>query len=323
MIAPPQPGDRIDHYRVDRLVARSGMASIFRGTDIRNGGLVAIKIPHPERECDVVFFDRFQREGEIGRKLDHPGIVKVLTHDDPRGRVCMVMEWVEGRPLREILDEEKKLSPERAVRIALQVCEALAYIHEQGVVHHDLKPENIMVDENDCIKLIDFGIAGEARTRWSLFGKFTKAMGTPDYASPEQIRGKRGDARSDVYSLGAILYELLTGEVPFSGSDPVVAMNQRLLTEPEPPREINPEISPQLQEIVLQALESQPDYRYATAREFACDLLHPQDVKVEERIALRNGRHAMKEGNVSWSYAALALIPILILGLLLLVARQH
>jgi serine/threonine-protein kinase len=323
MIASPHPGDRVGPYRIDSLVKSGGMASVFRGTDTRTDHPVAIKIPHPQMEADVLFFDRFHREAEIGRTLDHPGVVKVLPEEDS-GRVCMIMEWVEGRPLREILDEEKKLSPERAGRIARGVCDALGYIHSHGVVHRDLKPDNIMVDGHDRIKLIDFGIAGQAGVRRLTFTKFTKAMGTPDYVSPEQVKGKRGDARSDVYSLGAILYEMVTGEVPFQAPNPLTALNQRLLAAPPPPREIDPEISPQLEEIIYRALEREPAHRYAIAREFAWDLEHPDQVGVEERRESRNLRASrVPSKGFNWSYVALALIPIVIFALLLLVARQQ
>src|ERR1035437_1232779 len=260
-------GDQLDHYRLDAVAARSGMASIYRGTDLTTGRTVAIKVPHPEMECDPVLFDRFIREEEIGKKLDHPGVVKVLG-DEERSRRYMVMEWVDGRLLRQILNEEKKLPSERAIRITVALCKALDYIHSQGVVHRDLKPENIMVDKEDHVKLIDFGIAANAGSRRLTFAKLTQAMGTPDYISPEQVKGKRGDARSDIYALGVMFYEMLTGKVPFTGPNPFVIMNERLLNNPIPPREVNPEISPELQEIIYRALERDPKKRYATAREF-------------------------------------------------------
>lgn len=206
------PGDQLDHYQITNLVARSGMASIYRATDTRNGRAVAIKIPHPEVEADPALYDRFKREEEIGSTLDHPGVMKVFL-DDNRSQVYMVMEWVEGRLLRKILDEEPKLPQERVIPLTLRILDALGYIHSKGVVHRDLKPENIMVDQNDAIKIIDFGIAGSAKSRRLTFAKLSQTMGTPDYISPEQVKGKRGDARSDLYALGVMLYEMLVGKV--------------------------------------------------------------------------------------------------------------
>jgi len=158
-----EAGAQIDSYRIDAPVARSGMASIFRATDLRDNRVVALKIPHPDMEADPILFDRFQREAGIGERLNHPGVMRVFAVQK-RSRVYMVMEWCEGRLLREILSEGK-MSQDRAIRIAIEVLEALEYIHENGVIHRDLKPENIMVDANDNIKLIDFGIAGDSAAR--------------------------------------------------------------------------------------------------------------------------------------------------------------
>ena len=317
------PGTQLDHYRLENLVARSGMASIYRATDLQSGRPVAIKIPHPEVEADPLFYDRFKREEEIGKKLDHPGVMKVYGHDD-HSRVYMVMEWVDGRLLRQILIENKKLPIERAIRITLGICEALEYIHSKGVVHRDLKPENIMVDANDHVKLIDFGIAGSAGMRRLTFAKLTQAMGTPDYISPEQVKSKRGDARSDIYALGVMLYEMLTGEVPFHGPNAFAIMNDRLLNNPVPPRELNQEISPQLQEIIYRAIERKPENRYASAREFAHDLRNPSEVGVAERPELRDWKtRRSPRGRQILFYVVLALIPVVIFGTMLFIAMHH
>jgi serine/threonine-protein kinase len=316
------PGDQLDHYRIVGLVARSGMASIFRGTDVRNDREVAIKVPHEEMEADPILFDRFKREEEIGKNLDHPGVVRGFD-DEERSRRYMVLEWVEGRLLRQILNEQKKLPTERAIRITLGLCDALDYIHSQGVVHRDLKPENIMVGPNDQVKLIDFGIAANAGSRRLTFAKLTEAMGTPDYISPEQVKGKRGDARSDVYSLGIMFYEMLTGKVPFTGPNPFVIMNERLLNNPIPPREVNPEISPQLQEIIYRALERDPNKRYPNAHEFALDLQHPEKVGIADRAELTNWKQRRSPvARQILFYVMLALIPVVVFGLMLLLARN-
>jgi len=317
-----EPGTQLDHYRIDKNVATSGMASIFHATDLRDGREVAIKVPHPEMESDTVLFERFRREEQIGRTMDHPGVMKVYDGGE-HTRVYMVMEWVHGRLLRQVLNETPKLPIERAVKIALGICDALEYIHTHGVVHRDLKPENIMVDEQDNIKLIDFGIAGNAGARRLTFANFSQTLGTPDYISPEQVKGKRGDARSDLFALGVIFYEMLTGKVPYTGANPFAVMNDRLLNSPVPPREINPEISPQLQEIVYRALERDPRNRYASAHQFKLDLQHPENVGVAERTEEKK----WKKRRSAWPgkllfYAILVLIPVLILGLMIYVARH-
>jgi len=327
LMTTPEIGETLDHYRLDAMVARSRMSTLFKATDLRDGRQVAIKIPHEELEADPVLLERFRREEEIGQELDHPGVVKTFDGEE-RSRVYMVIEWVEGRLLRSILnqkcrDEGCRMPVERAVKIALGICDALDYMHKHGVVHRDLKPENIMVDGDDRIKLIDFGIAMKEDARRLTFVNLSSTLGTPDYISPEQVKGQRGDQRSDIYALGVMLYEMLTGETPFSGPNPLAVMNERVLHDPRPARKLRAEISPQLQEILNRALERDPRHRYATAGEMAWDLEHPDQVGVEEderRLSL--GGLRLPGARKLMLYAGLALVPIVLFGLMLLLARR-
>jgi len=317
-----EPGQQLDSYRIDAQVARSGMATIYRATDMRDGRAVALKIPHPDMEADPILFDRFQREASIGERLNHPQVMRVYG-GEKRSRIYMVMEWCEGTLLRKILDAGR-ISQERALHITTGILDALDYIHANGVVHRDLKPENIMVDAHDGVKLIDFGIASDAGARRLTYANFTAALGTPNYISPEQVKGKRGDGRSDIYSMGVILYEMLTGKLPFTGPNPLAAMNDRLLNHPLPPRVADPSVSPQLQEVIYRALERDPRNRYARAAEFKHDLEHLDQVGVEDRDEIRNWhkRKAQLPRKIAY-YGALALIPVVLLLIMMLVAHHH
>jgi len=191
-------------------------------------------------------------------------------------------------------------------------------------VHRDLKPENIMVDPQDNIKLIDFGIASDSSARRLTYANFTATLGTPNYISPEQVKGKRGDGRSDIYAVGVILYEMLSNKLPFTGPTPLAAMNDRLLNHPMPPSVANPAISPQLQEVIYRAIERDPRNRYPSAHEFKRDLEHLNEVGVEDREELRNWqkRKAHLPRKILY-YGSLALIPVAILLLMVLLSHRH
>ncbi|HVZ83173.1 MAG TPA: serine/threonine-protein kinase [Terracidiphilus sp.] len=317
-----QPGAMLDHYKIEAVIAHTGMSELYRAVDTRDGRTVAVKVPLPEMEADPVLFERFKREEEIGQLLDHPGIVKTFNHEE-RSRPYMVMEWVEGRLLRAILNEQKKLPVERAVRITIGICDALDYMHKRGIVHRDLKPENVMVGPDDSIKLIDFGIAMKEDARRLTFVNLSSALGTPDYISPEQVKGHRGDQRSDIYAVGIMLYEMLTGRVPFAEPNPLAAMNERLMHDPKPVREIDPSLSPAIEEILRRALEQDPRHRYSTAHEMIWDLEHQEQVGVEERGVVTVGRGGQRKVNPKLLlYLALAVVPLALFAAMLLLAKR-
>jgi len=266
---------------------------------------------------DPAFSDRFRREEEIGESLNHPGLLKPVPDSD-RSQSYLVTEWFDGAPLRKVLAESKKLPQVRAVRIALNICDALEYIHGHGIVHRNLRPENILVDQADQIKLVDFGVAAKEGSQRLTFTNLAQLLGGSPYISPEELAGKRGDARSDIYALGMILYEMVTGSPSFARNETFERLNQH----PIPPSEIEPTISLQLQEVIYRALEREHKKRYASAHDMSRDLRHLDRVVVSQRAELLEWRSKKLESTKKvLLYTAVALIAVIII--ILLIAFSH
>jgi serine/threonine protein kinase len=260
------PGMVLDgRFDLIDLVSRSNMAAIFKAYDLKTGEAVAIKAPLLSVESDLGGFERFKREEEIGLTLDHPSVLKFIKVEGEKCRPYIVMEFLEGETLAERMARIKPMPEDEAARIVSGVCDALNYLYRRGIVHRDLKPQNIILCRDGSLRLIDFGLARTAKSRRLTFAGLTSVMGTPDYIAPEQVKGKRGDHQSDVYSLGAILYEMVTGATPFEGENPYVIMNMRLTGDPQAPRALNLHLTPTMEEIILHAMERSPGQRYLSA----------------------------------------------------------
>ena len=268
-------GEKLDRYQITDLLSRGGMGCVFKATDLESGGAVVLKVPHEHLESDIVFYERFLREEQIGRRLDHPGLVKVVGPAE-KSRLYLAMEFVPGRSLRALLSSDRRLPVERALGIARQLCAALSYMHDHGVVHRDLKPENVLLAPPDgTVKLLDFGIALLESARRLTWAGLSGVLGTPDYMAPEQIHGRRGDARTDLYALGTILYEMVTGHLPYEAPETMALLHAKTHLAPTPAKEYLPGIDPGLDALLSRALARDRRERYASASEMLVDLENP------------------------------------------------
>jgi serine/threonine-protein kinase len=315
-------GEKLDQYKITELIARSGMASILKATDTESGQTVALKVPYPQFESDVVFYERFRREEAIGQRLDHPNIIKVLT---PRrkSRMYIAMEYVEGNSLRALMRDKRPFAPERALGYARQVCGALVYMHGESVVHRDLKPENMLVTDAEQMKIMDFGIALDESARRLTWAGLSTTIGTPDYMAPEQISGRRGDARTDIYALGMILYEMLTANLPFEGANVYAVMKAKASQDPQPPTRWVPDLDPRLEEIVLHAIERTPRNRYASASEMLADLEEPSRVQPSGRAARLHPHTSWKRFRSMIMTGVFFVSLIAVVAMLVFLARRY
>jgi serine/threonine-protein kinase len=269
-----QPGDRIDRYEVLESLGQGAYAETYKALDIETGMTVVLKCPNPTLFSDPGLFQRYRRESQIAAKLDHPGVQRGVDLGADRTEPYLALEYVEGDNLRQrIRQGEGPLAIPTVIDWGRQLASALAYLHSHGIVHRDLKPENVLVSLDGELKIADFGTAlleGARRLTWKhLSGD---GLGTPDYMSPEQIQGERGDVRSDVYAWGVLMYEFLTGRVPFRGDNFLAVMAGHLQETPSPIRKLRHDVPPALEAIVVHAMRRQPEHRYQSVDDIVADL---------------------------------------------------
>lgn len=301
-----------DRYELGEILGFGGMSEVHLARDTRLHRDVAVKVLRADLARDPSFYLRFRREAQNAAALNHPAIVAVYDTGEaetPNGPLpYIVMEYVDGVTLRDIVHGEGPIPPRRAIEIIADACQALNFSHQHGIVHRDVKPANIMISKNNAVKVMDFGIARALADTGNSVTQTAAVIGTAQYLSPEQARGETVDARSDVYSLGCVLYEILTGEPPFIGDSPVAVAYQHVREDPIPPSRRHTGISPELDAVVLKALAKNPDNRYQTAAEMRTDLIRvhsgeaPEAPKVltdAERTSMMNSGPMLAQGGAA------------------------
>ena len=292
-----------NRYRLTEQIGMGGMAIVYRAIDLRTGHNVAVKVLRPEYNEDSEFISRFQREAEAASKMTHHNIVNLLDVGMDGENRYLVMEYVQGKTLKTVIQERGKLSPALAGQIAIRILSALEHAHRNGIVHRDIKPQNILVHADGHIKVADFGIARIANS--STLTKGDNVMGSVHYFSPEQARGEGANATSDIYSTGIVLYEMLTGRVPYDGDNPVAVAMQHLHATPVPIQNLAPDVPPALVRVCMKAMEKNPAMRYQTARDMAADLRAALEnrperpVYPEKDMDVQQPKPQVREDNIS------------------------
>jgi len=293
-----QPRRLDNRYELDGVVGRGGMAEVYRARDLRLDRVVAIKTLRADLARDHTFQARFRREAQSAASLNHPSIIAVFDTGEDRTEGTpvpyIVMEFVDGKTLRDVLRQDRRLLPERAMELTDGILRALDYSHRGGIVHRDIKPANVMITRNGDVKVMDFGIARAMADSAATMTQTAQVIGTAQYLSPEQARGERVDARSDIYSTGCVLYELLTGQPPFTGDSPVAIAYQHVREEPIPPSQIDPEIPRWADAIVLKAMAKDPAMRYQSAAEMRADIqraMSGMPVEAAQTMAMTGGQY--------------------------------
>ena len=326
-----------ERYRVLNRIGSGGMADVYCAEDLQLGRRVALKLLYRRFAEDEEFVERFRREASSAAGLQHPNVVAVYDRGEFDGTYYIAMEFLEGRSLKQLVRQDGALEPDRAIDLVIQILKAARFAHRRGIVHRDIKPHNVIVDDEGRAKVTDFGIARAGASDMTETGSI---MGTAQYLSPEQAQGHPVDARADLYSIGVVLYELLTGRVPFDAESAVTIALKQVSEEPVPPSHYNPAVSEQLEDVVMRALQKDPAYRFADAEEFIVALEQargiPPGTGEYTRIAPHTGTYPGLPGAVAelerqdrrnlrwlwWLLLALALIGIGIGAYVLLAPKK-
>jgi eukaryotic-like serine/threonine-protein kinase len=281
-----QIGDQFDRFQIQAHLARGGMSDIYRAYDVVSRREVVLKVPEPSMIGDPAQYERFQREMEVVTHLNHPAILKGLDAGQYNRTPYLATELVDGDSLRKIIETSAPFPPETAIQLFLKIAEGMAYCHANNVVHRDLKPENILVTTDGQPVIMDFGLALTKNAHRVTYSNLSVTMGTPDYMAPEQIEGQRGDVRTDIYALGTILYEMLSGQTPFTGDNNLAVMAQHMQGAIPRLDKVCPDVSPQLAAIVARCLQRDPGERYPNMQALIDALNHPEgvDVSILDRV---------------------------------------
>ena len=320
-----QPGELLDgRFKILGLLTRGGFSSVFKAVDGTTSEIVVVKTPLPHIESDPAGYSRYLSEAAIGQRLQHRGILRFIPLEERnKTRPYVATEYLEGETLWDRLQEVRIFPPEAALYFGARICDALEYLHDQNIVHCDLKPGNIMLCTDGSVRIMDLGLARQAAPRRLTLPGFSQRFGTPDYMAPEQVVGRSAGARTDIYGLAAVLYEMLTGHLPFEGESDLDRMNARLTGDPIAPRERNPNLSLEVEEIILHALARDPADRYPSAAAMKVDLEAPDRVIVTGRATrLRPPAPANIWVRRAWTTAIALLVPVVMFVLLFLALRH-
>jgi len=310
------PGSHVDQFEIVEELGEGAYAETYKARDTTTGGVVVLKLMNPNLVADPHNFQRFRREAKIVAELNHPNVLKSLDEERHRTEPYLVLEYVEGQNLREYAGTLGGPVPiATAIDWGRQLADALVYLHAHGIVHRDLKPENVLIAADGTLRITDFGTAlldGAKRLTWR---HLSESLGTPDYMSPEQIKGDRGDARSDIYAWGVLMYEVLTGRVPFSGDNWMATMAAHLQQDPKPLRSSRKDVPPALEAVVLKAMRRYPEHRYQTAEELRADLarldeLDPATFDLATEAPM-GGMAATESTQRLWAFVALVAVSFL------------